>query len=195
MYVNLLPHSFQRDLILRQSLMTWSLIWATVAVAMLLLCGFEFATVLYQQNLLAEVDAQGEPIRQLQKQVGQTEQQLAAAKSEQDRLDDLLTDHRALAALAIVSRAVKGAEGRVQILTLQFHCPHTFPTLQTEKKPLPTNQGFIQLQGVAADDAAIAALVDALRHVPLIVEAELKSSSHLSVAGAEERKFEIVCKL
>ena len=195
MYLNLLPQSFQRDLVIRQRFLQWSLIWASVAVALLLWCGWESLLVMHQHSVLAEAELRCLPTRELQGRTNQVEQQLAAARAEQGHLEELLTDHRALATLALVSRAVQGTSGRVHVQNLQFHCPHDYPSLRTEKTPAPARQGHLHLQGIAADDEAIAAFIDALRHVPVVVHAELKSSSHWTAAGSDERKFEIVCKL
>lgn len=206
MYVNLLPQAFQRKLLLRRRLMQWCLVWAICVLGAAAACGVRHRAVLAAHARLTEIETRCAPVRLVMAEAQQVEDRLAALEVRQAELKDFQPDHRALAVLAVISAAARDTQAQLHLQQLQFHSPEKFsaavvvnaaasaPPTAATPATLNIDRGQVTLQGMAADDAAIAAFIEALRRVPVIRHAELKSSSHSTVAGEDQRQFEVLCR-
>ena len=203
MHVNLLPFAFQRKQLLHRLVRKWTATWMVCALAIGLFIGFRYLTVVRQRDELQQVELGCAEIRAVVASTLQLETSLNGMLACRGELSRLEPDQDALAALAIVAQAVQATKGRAQIDTIQFHEPRSFVATRTAAAgparggaPIPsaTAEGTITVNGIAADDEAVATLIDSMHRVPLMQKVELRSSSAVDSDGTDRRRFEIVCR-
>lgn len=200
MHVNLLPFAFQRKLLIRKLVRKWSGAWLTCLVAVGLFNCFEYVKLKQKCEELNQSEIACSATRAVVASNLQLEQRLASMTTRRDELTRLEADKDALAALAVVSQAVRTTGGKSVIESLQFHEPKHFAKAKPSTPPaagqstVPVPGGTITINGTAADDEAVAALIESIHSVPLMQRVELRSSSMIEIDGVEGRRFEIVCR-
>jgi|GEM_PF-2991506 len=199
MHVNLLPFAFQRKLLLRRLIRKWTTTWIVCALAVGLFVTFRYSKLHRQQNELQHAELGCADIRAVVASNLQLDSSLASMLAARDQLSQLEPDQDALAALAVVAQAVQATQGRAQIDTLLFHEPRTFTApaavaTTPVSNVVPTVGGTITLNGIAADDEAIAVLIETMHRLPQMEKVELRASSAAASDGEDRRRFEIVCK-
>jgi hypothetical protein len=195
MYVNLLPFSFQRKLLVHRLMRKWSATWLICLVSVGLYDGFRYCEVSRKQGEVERADLSCVETRAIVASNIESEAKLTQLEAQRAQLARLDPDKDALATLLIISQAIEAAGGRAQVEDLQFHKPKTFGAPKaSELKSLPPHAGTITVRGVAADDEAVAALIDSIGGVRVIQKVELRSTSTFEANGVESRRFEIVCR-
>ena len=199
MYVNLLPHAFRRELLVRQRLSLWTPIWATCLCGVFLYLAFAYIALLAAQQSLAKSESLCEPLRLIAMESTQVEDQLKVIQGRKAELQSLAPTNKAVPILIIVSDAARSLEGKVQLRRLTFHHsvdarPTIEPAASASAEGLAMEKGQLTLEAVAANDAAIASFVESLRSAKVIRQVELKSSTEWNSLGRDCRKFDVLCQ-
>jgi len=179
-------------------------LWIAAGIGMLVCNTAKLWEVRAAQTRLQTLTVHCRPLRRLEDAMRREQVELAGLRIEELLLESLQPLNRHVAALGVLTQAVRPEQGKLQIqklnwLTGQSHLGATASTAAVAP-PSGTatttraHDSVLFLQGVAHDDAVLARFVTNLHNAGVFRHIDLKSSSHIPDGGGFARQFHIECR-
>ena len=207
-HVNLLPWSYRQRCLVRRRLRQWSVVWAAVAVAVLLgwldrRAGWEAA--------LEEVETHEQrydEIRSLKGDIARLLAQKQGLGNQQELVARLQQSSPLLLPVGLVSASAARCEGRVVVNRLVYkeQTPIKQPIAPTAPAPggtavpaagatPPVASASLTIDGVGADNVAIAEFVLGLRESGAFDRVDLKSAAASTTRAGKVTSYQVECGL
>ena len=195
MFINLLPEKLVIQMLVRRRLRQWALVWAALLIAGIVVMAGNYRDVQQSQLQLDALTSEIHPLQQLQVQTASLDSQLDVLQQEVDVLEHICVPDRSLALLAILGKATKSSDGKVQIERMHLS---SNASRQISKKSrsaaTPADLSSLSLQGVTDGDKSLASFVESLRNSNVFHQVELRSSLMYQIDETHGRQFQIECK-
>ena len=195
MHINLLPLACRRRMFARQCVNRWA--WR--GGACLLVCT-AYLIAEYRQTVAAQlgrdkVETACQSVRAIVAESKKVEDQLNNVLAQHKALQLLKPNNKPLAVLALVAQTHQGLQGKLQIQRIDFQQTLDLPSTENHSPSATVTResGRLILEGIAIDNLAVAAFVEALRELQVIRRVELQSSTTWEGVGQAGRRFEVVC--
>ncbi|MGH7134627.1 MAG: PilN domain-containing protein, partial [Pirellulales bacterium] len=209
-YVNLLPWTYRQRCLVRRRLRQWSIVWAAVAAVLVLgwldwRAGWEAA--------LQEVEVHEQcydEIRSLKGAIARLLVQKQGLSKQQELVGRLQQSPPPLLPVALVSASAARCEGRVVVNRLVYsESPMKQPvapaaTAPGSTAPVPATaavatqpllSGSVTIDGVGADNVAIAEFVLGLRESSAFERVDLKSAAASTTRAGKVTSYQVECGL
>lgn len=208
-YVNLLPWSYRRGCLVRRRVRQWSIGWGIVALAVIAVWLEERSQ---WQAALAAVESQEQrydEVRALRGEIARLTAQKKGLGSQQDLVGKLQQAPPPLLPVALVSASAQKCEGRVAVrrLTYDEHAAsQNAATAQASAQPMAQTAGAIPapsvreparltLEGIGADNVAVAEFVVGLRESGAFGRVDLKSAAATASGAGNLTSYQVECGL
>lgn len=207
MYVNLLPDTFLRRLMLRRQASRWGL---TALLTLVVTGGFvaaKYCGVASARKRQSMTALRSKDLHAIKADTGRLLEDAKTIESSIESLKQAQPEDRTLALLGIASRTAKKLDGKVHLkqLTTQ-RAPVNTPSqnspqnpVQPGKKPAPAAAAIhapndFLLEGDADDATAIAVFIEALRETGLFARVDLTATNEATGGNTAARHFRVDCK-
>lgn len=214
-HINLLPASYRQRCLVRRRLRQWSIAWAAVAVVLLL--GWLDQRSQWEATL-AEVEMHEQrydEIRALKGEISRLVAQKQGLGQQQELVARLQRSPPPLLPVALVSASAKRCEGRVVVNRLMYHeetrpaPPPTAPAAPASGGAAPAPaapaanvapaaplvSASLMIDGVGADNVAIAEFVLGLRESGVFERVDLKSAAASTTRAGNVTSYQVECGL
>jgi Tfp pilus assembly protein PilN len=188
--VNILPHSYRRQQILRIRCAQWATI---IAMVLALGWGWHWMEMRKHRQLEQQLEVlsrQHAPTQTMLKQVEDMRKQLKELEQQETVAKELETQRNALTLLGVISNTAQKTKGRLRITKLELN---DFQNLTSVEKSRALASGLL-LAGVSLDNPAVAELLDGLQHSGLFTHVELQKLKARDDTSSSLRDYEIRCE-
>lgn len=192
--VNLVPVAFRRRLLLRRRLRQWAIVWILAIFALASACAAEYAWILHQQRILADLQTQCDPLRQIDQATQHTQQQLEELRSRESLFAALQRHDRPVQLLGLVGVAAYGTSHDIHIDEFRMTTSHSSGPAGRSENSFPTEKRLLHLAGRGVDALAVARFVSHLRETEAFESVMLRSSMDLPGPMSETCQFEVACE-
>jgi Tfp pilus assembly protein PilN len=191
--MNLVPKAFQRKLLVRKRIRQWlapcgvALLLGLVAVGEV---GYRLRMLSVEASGLAEKLA---PMNEMSRKSDELTSRLKSLVGHESVLHEIVGVQRPISLLAVISQSAGRSQSRLQIRKLTVQPSSADATAQA-KAAAPGPGTEITIQGVALDDADVAAFVQSLKESQAFSSVELKSTSGTVVTDVAVRQYDVCCR-
>ncbi len=196
-HLNLLPTQFSRRLVVRRSLLLWSVIWVVTCTSSVCVGYQKFVSLRAAQRELERQTEKCAPLKVLQQENEQLAIRIDELRKKQYLLGELEDLYDPLQMVGLVSRSATNVSSQLRIENLTFERTETTSIAGTDQdqddSKLPTIR--LILNGAATSDMAVSSFIVSLRDIGCFDVVELKSSSEAEVASRLPREFVVECVL
>jgi hypothetical protein len=190
-FVNLLPASFQRQIVIRRRIVQWS----AVLVAGLTIGGLmRWRDVRIHDETSKRLDLlsrEHQPTQTMLQQLVDMRRELDEMQQQENVAAELEYHRPALALLAILSDIGERTEGKLRITKLELTGLQTPPAGSQDGQGAPN----VLLTGHSLDNQSIAQLVSGLNDSGFFSMVELVNSTEMEMEGGLLREYQVRCEL
>lgn len=211
--INLLPWHYRRRCLLRRRLRQWSIAWAAVAIALAAGWLDQYGR---WQTALAELEMHEQrydEIRTVKSEIARLRAQQQNLGKQQNLVSQLQQAPPPLLALALVSGSAARCEGRVAVGRLAYgeEAVMSAPAAASPAPPAgatppggnsppataarPAYRGRLTIDGIGADNVAIAEFVLGLRESGVFERVDLKSAAASTSRAMNVTAYQVECGL
>ena len=208
-YVNLLPWNYRRRCLVRRRLRQWAVAWTVVALA--LVVGWLDLRAQWE-TALAQVETHDQRYDEVRSLKGENARLLAQKQGlgkQQDLVVQLQQAPPPLLPVALVSASASRCEGRVAVQHLVYNeePPTTQPVPQLTPTPSGTQPAIVAtanrpprsarltVDGIGADNVAVAEFVLGLRDSGVFERVDLKSAAASTTRAGNVTSYQVECGL
>jgi hypothetical protein len=195
--INLLPASFQRQLVLRRRVLQWGVV---LGVGLVAASAIRWSDVREHQALaqrLELLEREHQPTRRMLQELVNMRRELDQLQQLEKTAQELEYQRPALALLGILSQVGQQTGGRLRITRLELSGLQENGGAGRKDEGGKLQSGVL-LMGVSLDNQAIAKLESGLLESEFFSQVELVKSSELAGAGEDGstlREYELRCEL
>ncbi len=182
-YVNLMPMSYRRGHLIRCRLKQWAVLWVFAAAATVLVGWTQWSQYQAGAAKLESLRVRYEPIEEMKNEVVELQEKIDALQRRESLALSLADERSMLGLIGLLSNARNDCEGRISIDSLNLN--------RNGNNQLATS--VLVLQGVAADDLAVAKFVGALSDANAFSGVELKSTGSKKLGELTARTYTMEC--
>lgn len=190
--INLLPHSFRRQQLVRQRVVQW-----TTIVCVVLVTGWTWHAYRRLENValaqqLESLQREHSPARVMLKDLEKMRRQLDDLHQQESVAKELEYQRNALTLLGVLSETTKATKGRVRVTKLELNDFQNMraTTTQTENGALT---GLV-VSGVSLDNPGVAELFEGLQDSGIFSHVELVVSKERRDGEVALRDYEMRCE-
>lgn len=206
-HINLLPWHYRRRCLLRRRLRQWSIAWAIVALS--LAAGWLDQRERWHAALsqLEMHEVRYDEVRAVKSEIARLAAQQQSVGKQQDLVSQLQQTPPPLLTLALVSASAAKCEGRVAVARLAYseETPVAGPAPAAPAPPggqtplaaatRPAYRGRLTIDGIGADNVAIAEFVLGLRESGVFERVDLKSAAASTSRDLSVTAYQVECGL
>jgi hypothetical protein len=188
---------------LRGALRRWRWIWISAAACALTYCGIQVQDLLEIRAHLLSLEKRCEPLRKMQEEMNQEQDQLSRLLAEKKSLEKIQTEDHLRDLLGVIARASQPIAGHFQLTRLGLvsaQAASTAPAVPAPPPPPGAGAGpvrptsMLSLQGTADDDRVLAGFVSGLRSSGIFEQVDLKSSTQNHGGSISSRSYQLDCR-
>jgi hypothetical protein len=191
--MNLVPQSFQRKLLVRRRIRQWLTPCAVALLASLTAVGEVGYRLRGLSVQASELEEQLVPMNEMSRKADDVALRLKSLVGHESVLNEIVGVQRPIALLAVISQSAGRSGSRLQIQRLTVQ---QIPGEGSGEKRPEASWGSteITIQGVALDDADVAAFVQSLKGSQAFSSVDLKSTTSTVVADVAVRQYDVCCR-
>lgn len=182
-YLNLMPMHYRRGHLIRRRLKQWAVLWMLAAIATVLLGWSQWSQYQAGAAKLESLKIRYEPMEAMKEEVAGLREKIDALQRRESLALSLADERSMLGLIGLLSKARNDCDGRVSIVSLNLN--------RNGNSQAATS--VLVLQGVAADDLAVAQFAGALREPNAFTAVELKSTGNQTIGERTARTYTMEC--
>ncbi|HEV3003167.1 MAG TPA: PilN domain-containing protein [Pirellulales bacterium] len=206
-FVNMLPWSFRRDRLLRRRLRQWLVAWALVAAVLAGGAWIDWAACRTVREALEQKERSYEEVKQIRTEMAALRAIQKGLGNQQDLLGRLQAAPPPLLVVGLVSQSAEHCRGRVMVRHLVYQHQGAGPAaargappaalppvaVQTVLQSVRREAASLTLQGVGADNLAVAEFVVGLREAGVFERVDLKSAAESQSSSNAASVYQVEC--
>jgi len=190
--INLLPHSFRRQQMIRTRVIQWSMAMCGVVIVGWIIHCYQLSERRALSQHLEVLAREHQPTQTMLRQLVDMRQQLKDLQQQEAIAVQLEQQRNALALLGVISRTAKNTNGRLRITKLELT---NFQGHQGTAAGAGTAQsGGLLLAGVSLDNPAVGELLDGLQDSGVFRLVELMALKERPHDDESLRDYEVRCE-
>jgi Tfp pilus assembly protein PilN len=186
--INLLPHSFRRQQMIRTRVIQWSMAMCGVLIAGWIIHCFELSERRALSQDLEVLAREHQPTQTMLRQLVDMRQQLKDLQQQEAIAVQLEQQRNALALFGVISRTAKNTNGRLRITRLEL------TNFQGHQSAATGQPGGLLLAGVSLDNPAVGELLDGLQDSGVFRLVELMALKERPHDDQSLRDYEVRCE-
>jgi Tfp pilus assembly protein PilN len=189
--INLLPHSFRRQQILRNRMIQWGSI---ISVVLVIGWGWHWCEMREDRELSQQLEMlsrEHAPTRTMLKQIVEMRQQLVELQQQEAVAKELDCQRNALTLLGVVSDTARKTKGRLRVTKLELN---NFQSTGGGEGTNAAKPPGLVLNGVSLDNPAVAELLDGLQKSGIFSRVELLTLKERDEKDSSLRDYVVRCE-